>query len=537
MYVLYPSGTGFQHVCESVFVRLCQIVGTSVQVAFRWETRDIKELVDRLAAGNDDVIHLESGSRREGFRLEGSDVDIMFWPNDYRVIWDLIQSEHYDTASKNLILADSSMSPPGFTLLESLTPTTYSEFPSACIRVNDRLYISSSLFRGTMQSNTYPNSIEHGPCESSEIMGKEYDMAWCFACDIWPSSASSWIDRCRSWPEKEVVNTIVRNGCHFVPIGNPLGLQGYKNEEWRISFSLAEQKLVYTMNHCQFLVYGLLKIFLKEVIDNLSEETNKLLCSYHMKTVVFWVIQGNAIPLWCPQNFLVGFWSCFKLLIKWVYEGVCPNFFIPQNNMFLSKVHGSAQRSLFLKLHHLYEQGLVCLLQSPSIRLHITDVLYNPRLFICTDENRVKFEGAYDTELFSEIMINRFSYASSTSMHYSVKYLRIIDKLIKSPLTQYQIVMVQKLAAPMLQDTVFTFNTVYTSIGFNKQVYIADKMSCHMLRIAANLGGISEMVYNAMFFYKNTQIQRSFICYREYQGYVRTTGSDVQGQSRPREVY
>ena len=38
--------------------------------------------------------------------------------------------------------------------------------------------------------------------------------------------------------------------------------------------------------------------------------------------------------------------------------------------------------------------------------------------------------------------------------------------------------------------------------SFNKQVYIADKMSCHMLRLAATLGGVSEMVYNAMFFYK-----------------------------------
>ena len=128
---------------------------------------------------------------------------------------------------------------------------------------------------------------------------------------------------------------------YSVPVGNPLGLQGYKNEEWRISFSLTEQKLVYTMNHCQFLVYGLLKIFLKEVIDNLSEETNKLLCSYHMKTVVFCVIQGNPIPFWCPQNFLVWFWSCFKLLIKWVYEGGCPNFF------YSSKQHVSIKGSWF----------------------------------------------------------------------------------------------------------------------------------------------------------------------------------------------
>ena len=149
------------------------------------------------------------------------------------------------------------------------------------------------------------------------------------------------------------------------------------------------------MNHCQFLTYGLLKIFLKEVINQQLDETNELLCSYHMKTVVFWVIQQNAIPLWCPQTFLFGFWVCFKLLLKWVYEGVCPNFFIPRNNMFLSKVHGSAQRSLFQKLHGLYEKGLVCLLQCPSIRSYITDVLYNPSVSICTDKDSIMSEYDY----------------------------------------------------------------------------------------------------------------------------------------------
>lgn len=49
-------------------------------------------------------------------------------------------------------------------------------------------------------------------------------MVFCFACDFWPSSASSWIDRCHSWPGPEVVNDIIRGGCHFVAIGHPLGL-------------------------------------------------------------------------------------------------------------------------------------------------------------------------------------------------------------------------------------------------------------------------------------------------------------------------
>ena len=121
--MFYSSDAGFQHLCESLFVRLCQIVGTSVQVAIRRETRDIKEMVDRRVADNDDVIEIESGSIREGFRLKGSDVDFMLWPNNHRVIFDMSQSEHYYTEDKTLILSESSESPPGFTLLELLTPT------------------------------------------------------------------------------------------------------------------------------------------------------------------------------------------------------------------------------------------------------------------------------------------------------------------------------------------------------------------------------------------------------------------------------
>nr|XP_022302108.1 uncharacterized protein LOC111110067 [Crassostrea virginica] len=486
---------GFQHLCESVFMRLCQIVGTSVQVAIRRETKDIAEMVDRRVADNYDVIVMQSGSRREGFRLEGSDIDYMSWWNNHRVIWDMFQSEHYYTENKTLILSDSSESPPGFTLLDLLTPTTDRKVQSACVPMNDRLYISSFLFRQHTQTLGFPGSITHGPCESGEFPGGvEYDFACCFACDFWPRSASSWINRCHSWPDREVVNEIVRNGCHFVPIGHPLGL--HEQEEWRISFSLAEHKLVHSMNHCQFLTYGLLKIFLKEMIDKQSKETNKLLCSYHMKTVIFWVIQQNAVPLWCPQNLLAGFWVCFKLLLKWVYEGVCPNFFIPENNLFLSKVHGSAQRKLFLELHGLYDKGLVCLLQSPSIKSYITNALYNPRLSFCTNKDRMISECDHDKELFMEIYRNT-SY-SPKNLDHCIKYLHTIELMIGEPLTQYQVLMLQRITANILQSTAFTLHNMYTNTGLN----IADRMSCHMLKSAAKFGCISDMMYIAMFYCK-----------------------------------
>uniref|UniRef100_K1R8C1 Uncharacterized protein n=1 Tax=Magallana gigas TaxID=29159 RepID=K1R8C1_MAGGI len=118
---------------ESVFVGLCEIMGTSQQVAGRREGTVIREMVIRRITPNDGIIQMDSGSRREGFKLKGSDMDTMFWPNNHRVIMDMSQSEYYNTANTTLILSDSSESPPGFTLLQLLTPSRYNEVQSAHI--------------------------------------------------------------------------------------------------------------------------------------------------------------------------------------------------------------------------------------------------------------------------------------------------------------------------------------------------------------------------------------------------------------------
>ena len=55
--MFYSIDAGFQHLCESVFVRLCQIVGTSVQVAIRGETMDYREMMEGRVAYNDDVFY------------------------------------------------------------------------------------------------------------------------------------------------------------------------------------------------------------------------------------------------------------------------------------------------------------------------------------------------------------------------------------------------------------------------------------------------------------------------------------------------
>ncbi|XP_062601449.1 uncharacterized protein LOC134263155 [Saccostrea cucullata] len=367
--------------------------------------------------------------------------------------------------------------------------------------MNNRYCISSSKYRQiTLSESSLPYyTTPHGPCASGTFGTQEYDNAYCFFSDFWPPSAFPWIDRCHSWPQPHVVDDIVKNGCHFVAIGHKLG--NHEDHEWRISFSQAEQKLVYIMNHCQFLTYGLLKLILTEIINNGVSDNDKLLCSYHMKTAVFWVIQQNAIPHWCPQNLLGCFWVCFKLILKWVHEGVCPNFFIPGNNMFLTKIHGVKQHQLFIKLSDLYEKGLAFLLHCPSIRSCIIDVLYNPRNFICTDDHTLISDYHFDLYLFGE-SLSSFIVLDKDDIQICIRYLHTIEQMIGSPLlTQYQVIMLQNMTATVLQFTAFILH-METYTPDNKLRYRADKMSCHMLKLAAKFGCITDMLYIAMYYYK-----------------------------------
>lgn len=520
----FPSGIseGMQHISESVFGRLCLIVGTSQEVAIRRATTDIEDIVSRhiQSNGTDCLFVMLSGSQREGFRLKGSDIDIMCWSDQFRVITDVFQSENYDITENILLLSDSSESPPGFTLLQVVTPEmnmnvnvdmilgTDIFLQSFIVRMNEKFYISCSGMKELLLShsiNDFFSFIAHGPCATVFAEGIGCDFAICFVCDFWPTSALSWIDRCHSWPAPEIVDEIVRGGCHFVAIGHPFGL--HENMEWRISFSQAEQKCVNAMGHCQFLTYGLLKLFLKEVINQQCEETEELLCSYHIKTAILWVIQQNILSYWCPQNLLVGFWACFKLLLKWVYEGVCPNFFIPQNNLFLSKIYGSAQNSLFLKLHELYNKGIACLLQCSFIRSCIIDVLYNPRFSVCTDESVMKRESDFDVELFNGLKLV-FTFSEENTGY--VKTIYILEKLIGSPLTQFQSVHLQKLTVSCLQNSAAAvLHNMYNVTCFNKHIYIANKISGQMLKLAAKFGCVSDMLYIAMFYYKTYRYRKA----------------------------
>ena len=500
-----------QRISRSVFMELCRIVGTSQQVLMRREINDISDKIDLLKGESGTTIpcKMKNGSYKEGFRFKGSDIDTMYWFPDNIVIWNRSQTQYYNLQRRTMILSDGSESPPGYTLLWLPLERASDTVMSATVRDHDgRLIVSSSKYRAIMCPTTHPDSHPHGPCASGLLSGIiEYDHAHCFVSDFWPPSASSWISRCHIWPTPPIVNDIIRKGCHLVAIGPKL--EDHMDNEWRISFSLAEQMLTRSLNHSQFLVYGLLKLFLKEVLNEGLSEDDKILCSYHLKTAVFWLVQLHPKLDWSPSNFLQCFWVGFKIILKWVYEGVCPNFFIPEDNIFLSKVYGGAHHHLFNRLHGFYEKGLIkCLLQISSISQYVRNVQCNPRLDICIDENTLISEKEFDMELFREIIRDTYG-QSASDIRLCMKTLRIIEQQIESPLRKYEVVMLHKIASTVLLSTAFILHNKQTNTPANKQMYIADRKFCFMLKFAAKFGFLSDGLFIAMYYYKTFRYNKA----------------------------
>ena len=491
---------------------MCYAVGTPTEVKIRRDVADNMEVVMRplfIMRGFD---RTKSGSFSEGFRLETSDIDMMLWLPDHYVISNLTQISLYRIPQQVLILMEcvGIDLPPGSTRLRILTHLEDTEVDSICIVINGDKYILSSLFRTcylafTKYTDNFGSSYrEHGPCTALSMNGLEIDKVYCFRSKHWPCVALPWIHRCqlKHWPPENVIYSIKKEGCHVVPISSS-PLDPERNSEWRISFAVAERKLVYSMNHCQFLCYGMLKIFLKEVIN--ADDKDPCLCSYFIKTLMFWAIQNDRLIEWTPCNLLWCFWTCFKLLISWVYRGECPNFFIPQNNMFRVKVVGHRQVTLFDQLHALYNEGSPCLLTSPSIGKYLKKSTLYRILTPSTEESKL-FSGYFlDMCLFEEM--NKLLGPYTSNREEFARAIIAVEQLQKTQRSSLQAITIQNILSKVLRNYSLMSRQNIVMSSNRKQTHLLN-----MMKLAVKIGCASEILYLALYYYGNCQYERSLRC-------------------------
>ncbi|XP_052076447.1 uncharacterized protein LOC127714427 [Mytilus californianus] len=290
--------------------------------------------------------------------MRGSDLDVMCVVKFIEVYADEKTRHNQNT---NYCRMETDDVKPGFTQLLVETHVTKTSF-KGCAEFNGKHYLSSAIFKQMFLNNTDTHKI-HGPCISDK--DGIIDVAFCLHCKTWISQASQWISRSsNSWPKYNVKQSIIKHGVLLVPIG----VKGSPKEniEWRISFSVGEKMLISTFTHTQLLCYALLKILLKDVIATYTECSN-LLCSYFLKTIIFWISEEIPEYIWKPNNLIPCFVRCFRRLIYCVEYSACLNYFIPENNMFENKIEGRDRVILLDKLYTLHSYGWRCVLFSDQL--------------------------------------------------------------------------------------------------------------------------------------------------------------------------
>ena len=334
-----------------------------------------------------------TGSKAEGIDLPGSDFDFMMDINEtinIRVVQTIQDTQ--DSSSQSILSLHTENVPSGFAMLR-WQPNSRHLHPlllRASRDIHGALYLSSFLFMHGCQHAITPEDgtsmTIQGPslekwseyCDKSE---SGTDHVPSIHCQFWPSGAGEWVHRPRyyGWPEAIVRANIIDFGCHLVPIGNPLSPS--KDMQWRVSFSVAERTLVWSFNHVQAQCYAVMKILLKEYINVRCSPQNRILCSYFIKTFLFWTFEDTAETFWCAENFR----ACVSFLLiefsKCIRDGVLRHYFFPGFNLLSIKLTREAQRELLQLLETAIQCDISILKECRTMRKVWS-------AFMITDDNR-----------------------------------------------------------------------------------------------------------------------------------------------------
>ncbi|XP_076084349.1 uncharacterized protein LOC143055085 [Mytilus galloprovincialis] len=339
---------------------LIRTIGTEIDIRKR---QLLFSLHDKIYNKSDEnKTQISSGSLAEGLDLPGSDLDIMFVDDMVNVTRTERNIKH--PVQRTEVFMETDTDHPGFTRLRLIAAGKRGNVfvSNECI-VNTQTgqYLPTSNFVNRIKLDVQEqNYSTHGPCISDK--NQNIDIAFCLRSKYLPYQAMPWILRYRrQWPPNVIIDRIINYGCLVVPIGPRIMLNC--NLLWRISFSVADKQLVHSFNFTQLLCYGLLKLTLKRIV-NKNDHVKDLLCSYFLKTALFWVSEEVDIDTFQLPKLFICFSLCLNKLISWVNNCYCPNYFIPEHNMFLGKINKYNNNSLLSVLSSIRYSGISGLMQN-----------------------------------------------------------------------------------------------------------------------------------------------------------------------------
>ena len=338
---------------------LDDVLGTEEMVRIR---QDFCKLFDYIRSTTDsDNGHVYyTGSKAEGLDLPDSDFDFMVDINNQTNLLIIQRMQVAPTAThKNVFCMKTENVPPCFVMLRSVNQVQHGLLFDACQLTDDAMHLSSYLLVHTFESvfNKIPfggKVAKQGPSIEQWTLYMDtsqsgIDTVLSIHCPFLPDSAilaysaSEWKLRHRrfAWPSPSEIKFIVDFGFHLVPIGHPTSDMNMM--EWRISFSVAERTLVFSFNHVQIQCYAVMKIILKEFINPHCSLDNRVLCSYLIKTFLFWKYEETDPSFWSPEHIRVCIMFLLSGFRECILRSSLKHYFIPEFNLLSVKLTTEAR--------------------------------------------------------------------------------------------------------------------------------------------------------------------------------------------------
>lgn len=183
-----------------------------------------------------------------------------------------------------------------------------------------------------------------------------------------------------------------------------------------------------------------MKILLHSEIDSCSD-TKDTLSSYHLKTVLFHVLEDVHSDFWMPQNIFYCMRICLTRLLLYLIKGCCPNYFKPKCNLFLKMKILENRKKIEKKLFDILKFDIMDLFFPAFPCSYISKTIYGK----CTFSNLNRREklsmlpelekilSRKETELArcpNDPLINTLLLAIGTAKGYQTTYMTCIDSIV-----------------------------------------------------------------------------------------------------------
>ncbi|XP_053389770.1 uncharacterized protein LOC128552739 [Mercenaria mercenaria] len=424
------------------------------------------------------------GSQSEGSTTIGleSDMDLVNCSHFVHVIKDWSEWQH---GMINLLMIRDETTSPGYCLLQVLRkdeplplylPEHLSESADIfrCYTVRGgRTLMKPASFNIDVDAFGVTN-VKNGPANTVKLAGfTECDLVTAFPCKSWPVEAQAWLVRqgIGRWPTEEMKTYCEKTGCFVVPVSSKSSQ--CEDLEWRISTSMAERYLMFSLNITQIRCYILMKMILKVFIN---PQCNGVLSSFMCKTALLHCIQCTYSNSWQPPNLLACLTFCLIMLENFVRQMNCPHFIIPKNNLMAGRISPREKHKILEILQNFIQTEGRALLAIPidklGTRLQVKMNMY------------VAFNYYWSPALIYEINSGDFLMHVSTAIN--ANHLLFLERITDERSGDVQ---------EMLSDFTFKLMNAYREIGCNSLEKSALKLMIPLLYTSLGSAVASSEIY------------------------------------------